>query len=486
MTASFALSWAIFCPSGVFAQFSRTECPLAKLPFPRLGPAIYDAQPLLSAGLPPVSLLPGTDAAMWFDLVIFGLLLFCTVRGAAKGFVWQLAAIGALVICFFFAQTASTVIAPHINVKPPLNRWISMFVLYLGASFVSFALARSVRRSLESMQFVEYDKHLGAIFGLLKGVGFALVITFFAVTLSASMRDDILASYSGQAAARVLAQLHPVLPDELHPVIDPYLEHFGTPLVHDGDQTYDGYGDVPGGEFGPLPSRPGQGPSSPLDPGPPGYSHDYRPPSRVPDDFGPAPDGYGPAPGGTYFQRATPARNTSSQQTPIGSGDSLTAIVQSLPGVNPDVKQLALTALKNTKPEDRDELVSQFQTAIPGLIHAAAVEWQNGKPATPAANTRQAETLREIAAIYTDKLDGQRTITREAEQRLRGLPDEVALTVIQDWYADLLELTPDPDPATSLETLLDQRIVRQLRSFRIAPETLNADLRNRLSKSVPR
>ncbi|HEX6985759.1 MAG TPA: CvpA family protein [Planctomycetaceae bacterium] len=384
---------------------------------------------------------------MWYDAIILALLLFCTVRGASKGFAWQVAAIGALVLCFFFAETGSLALAPLITLEPPLNRWVAMFVLYIGASFVSFAAARTVRTSLEKWQFVEYDKHLGAIFGFVKGAAIALVITFFAVTLNETTRAQVLASYSGYSAGHILSALHPVMPAELHAVIDPYLEKLGRTVVHhDGDFGGDPSGPAsPGGDdFGlpPLsvnPADPSGGPGTPT-----GQA------GRPSDEFGAPPPDFGPLP--NWSDRP--------QSPPPTAADDLRRLVE---GVPDDLKQAALTALRNTKPEDREELLATFRTAIPGLIKAVATEWANGKPADADRLTRRDKALREIAAVYNGRdLEAQRNIVRQAEAQLRGVPDDVADVVVQDWYADLLRLdAEDPDPATDLSTRLDVRIRRR-------------------------
>ena len=431
---------------------------------------------------------------MWFDLVIVALLVFSAARGAAKGFAWQVATIGSLVLCFMFAESGSLAIAPLIKVDPPLNRWIAMLILYLGASFVAFAAARAVRKTLESWQFAEYDRHLGAVFGLLKGVGFALVLVFFVLTLAPSLRDTVLNSYTGRYAGQILATLHPVMPDELHGVIDPYLAELGQPVVHNGDFGHDGeFGQAPTGQAGPeFGQYPGGDPLSHNDGGfgpAPEFGFDPRfggSAGGSPDSAFGTPAGYSAPANTRQAGYLTPPGDTQPRGTsPRGTatpavGDDLRRLVGALPGLNQDVRQLALTALQNTKPEDRSELVRQFQTAIPGLVKATATEWQRGKPAAADRLSQRDQTLREIAGIYTENLDGQRWIIREAEQRLRGVPDDVALVAVQDWYADLLNLTPDPDPGTNLSTRIEIRITRQLRSFGVPLDALGADTRARL------
>jgi membrane protein required for colicin V production len=166
---------------------------------------------------------------MWYDLVILAILAWATIRGAVKGFVWQLATIAAIVLCFAFSETVSLAVAPYIGVKPPLNRWVSMFVLYVVCSFAAFAAARKLRGWLEKARFVEYDRHLGAIFGFLKGTVFCLVLTFFVVTLSEEAKSHVLASRSGHVSAIVMDRLHPVMPAELRDVLEPYIHQLDQP-----------------------------------------------------------------------------------------------------------------------------------------------------------------------------------------------------------------------------------------------------------------
>ncbi len=424
---------------------------------------------------------------MWYDAIIFALLVICTIRGASKGFAWQIATIGALVLCFVFAETASLAIAPLIKVDPPLNRWIAMFALYIGASFVSFAAARTVRSALEKWQFDEYDKHLGAIFGFAKGVAIALVITFFAVTLSESMRSQVLGSYSGYSAGHILSALHPVMPSELCGIVDPYLQKLGQKVVHDhghdhdhdhSDHDHDGHShDGHGHDFGDAPGHVsddhdfGRPPGTPI----PDDAWVGTPPS---DEFGNPPPDFGPLPDWQNRPRQGVPQPSSPVPAPSVS-DDLRRLVEDVPD---DLKAAALNALKNTSPEDRDLLISKFQTAIPGLIKAVSMEWADGKPADAESISQREWTLREIAAIYNSKdLDAQRRIVQQAEQQLQGIPDDVANVVVQDWYADLLQLeAEDPDPSTTLATPLDERIRRQLAAFRVPTDRLGAALLNRL------
>jgi len=171
----------------------------------------------------------------WFDILIVVILLYATIRGAMKGIVWQLAIIAAIVLCFWFSESLSVSVAPYINVEPPLNRWLAMLGIYLGFSFICFAVARVLRDLIEKIKFQEYDRHLGALFGFIKGTIISLVLIFFIVTISQQSRATVLSSYSGRAAAIIMDRLHPVMPDELHEVLEPYihsLDQKGLGLLH--------------------------------------------------------------------------------------------------------------------------------------------------------------------------------------------------------------------------------------------------------------
>ena len=168
---------------------------------------------------------------MWYDLLTLVILMYAMFRGAMKGVVWQLATIAALLMCFFFSGTLSAALAPFIRVEPPLNQWIAMLILYLGFSFVSFGIARVAHEMIESMKIEALDRHLGAILGLVKGGMFSLFLTFFLVTLSHAARETIINSESGYVAAVVIDRLDPVIPGDLHALLEPYIRRLDAPEI---------------------------------------------------------------------------------------------------------------------------------------------------------------------------------------------------------------------------------------------------------------
>ena len=185
---------------------------------------------------------------MWYDVLALGVLLFAIYRGAQKGIVWQLATIAAILLSFAFSESLSLAIAPYITLSPPLNRWVAMFAIYIVFSFLCFGAARWLKGWIDKAKFEEYDRHLGSIFGFVKGVIFVLVMTFFGITLTQKMpqtRDSIFNSTTGQVAAVVMDRMHAVMPEELHDVLGPYIHSLDRPGLdlhaHDDEEEHHGH-----------------------------------------------------------------------------------------------------------------------------------------------------------------------------------------------------------------------------------------------------
>lgn len=378
---------------------------------------------------------------MWYDILVVGILLYAVFRGATKGIVWQLATIAALVLCFAFSESLSLSMAPYITLDPPLNRWVAMFAIYIFFSFISFAVARWLKNWIDKAQFVEYDRHLGSVFGFVKGVIFVLVMTFFGVTLTQrvpGLRKAIFDSKTGHIAAVIMDRLHPVMPDEFHDVLEPYIHSLDRPGLelhahneHDEDQDRHDHSQE-GQDVDPI-----EAPPFPLSPRGPGIE---APPFEAPPFEAPPFD--------EFTGRET---NESGQGTEPGFFDSLFP-----PSSLPD------------RPTDN------------------AIRPANGTRENPTnLRAERDKLLREVANVLADNPVAQQTIIDEIEKSLSSLPDQIKLNVVKDWYTDLLVFDPsaDPDRETDLSTPFDTRILRQLQLNNVPLSSLSSALQNRLRNS---
>lgn len=368
---------------------------------------------------------------MYYDLVMLAIVAYTTIRGAAKGMAWQLAAIAALVLCFGFAAPASVAVAPAIPFDAPLNRWVAMLAIYLAFSFVCFGLARMWRGWLEALKFEEYDRHLGALFGMLKGAVICLVITFFTVCIAPSARNSVLSSRSGSIAGTVLDQLAVVMPAELGRALAPYLKRYDeAELAARGEQ----------------PGNPDDDTSA--------FRGSSRQPARGETDLFSSPG-----------ERAAAG-------TDDDSGDPLDAVVERAAGAIEDrlksgVKQIVRDALSRDDDVVEPVPAGSRDTNAPLAKNAAA------------GQSLQA-ALAEVVRLLASSPEEQQAQYENIDALLRGIPDSVSAAALADWHADLSGVGHDPDPRTDLITSLDARLRRQLRSARIGIENLPRPVRQRL------
>ncbi|MEX2111760.1 MAG: CvpA family protein [Pirellulales bacterium] len=159
-----------------------------------------------------------------YDICMLVVLVAATLYGAWKGMAWQIASLASLVLSYFVALRFSPQIAHNFGDQAPLNRFIAMFVLYVATSVGIWLVFRIVANFLDRVKLREFDRQLGALVGAAKGVLLCVAITFFAVTLSAKARGLVLDSRSGHYIAILLARADTVMPQELHDVLDPYLQ----------------------------------------------------------------------------------------------------------------------------------------------------------------------------------------------------------------------------------------------------------------------
>jgi membrane protein required for colicin V production len=168
---------------------------------------------------------------MSYDILMLLVLTAAGLWGYWKGFVWQLASLASIFSSYTLAFVLRVQVAKLIDLDPPLNTFAAMGVVYLLSSLVIWLATAAVSSTLESFKLKDFDRQLGATFGVAKGAIFCLLITFFAVSLLGQREQQrICSSTSGRFMARVLRNSGGMIPQELHAVIDPYLNPFQQKL----------------------------------------------------------------------------------------------------------------------------------------------------------------------------------------------------------------------------------------------------------------
>jgi membrane protein required for colicin V production len=167
-----------------------------------------------------------------YDIVMLVVLLGAAILGAWKGMVWQLASLAAIVVSGGVAVHFSTPIASYFkfSATEQWNRFLAMLLLYILTSLAIWLMFRLVSGFIDRAKLKEFDRQMGALFGLAKGILLCVVITFFAVTLSEPARQAVLKSYSGYAIARLTRNANPILPEDVRAVVGKYIDELDHKL----------------------------------------------------------------------------------------------------------------------------------------------------------------------------------------------------------------------------------------------------------------
>ncbi len=165
-----------------------------------------------------------------YDVFMLLVLGTATLLGALRGMAWQVASLASIVLSSFVALRYCDLLAPYISDSAGTSRVMAMLILYLVTSFAVGAFFRYVSAAIERVKLKGFDRQLGAVFGAAKGALLCLVITFFAVTMSQHVREQVLESRSGPFIATLIHRGEPLLPKDVHDAIGDYLEQLDRGL----------------------------------------------------------------------------------------------------------------------------------------------------------------------------------------------------------------------------------------------------------------
>ncbi|MFM7040416.1 MAG: CvpA family protein [Planctomycetaceae bacterium] len=406
------------------------------------------------------------------DLLVVGVLLYCTIRGATRGLLSQLAWVIALLLCFKFAGTLSPAIEPLIAVDPPLRQWLAMLAVYVGLCGAAFLAAGMASSWMEKTKILDFDRHLGGLLGFAKGLIICMTAMYFLITMSPSIRNVVGQTYSGYGAAVILSHsqvLLKLVPEHAVPMVQHVIDRFNQHLKPAVDDLAN---------------------ARPADPGSfPGLNENFRL-----EDLLPSASGNDTAP-----PAATPKNGELISADRLGY-----EIIRLLPvRVRDSLPRATLSAIESAAPEEQQQLLSQLRQAMPSEMPQLISDMLKGQlrggstpvssapsPDRPAASPPAADIgpaklsaadsamLREISGIYSQRSD----IEQRAREHLAGVPSAVIQRVLADWHADALGLPRDPDSGTDVNSRLDERILRQLNRAGISLQDLDVSLRSRLTQ----
>ncbi|MDR1959342.1 MAG: CvpA family protein [Planctomycetaceae bacterium] len=165
-----------------------------------------------------------------YDFIILALLGWFTLRGVLRGMTSQIASLVSLAVTWWASVKFCPVIAPAIKTEAPWNKIVAILIIfvavYLGVKF----LHRILDGIIAKIRMRNFDRLLGGLFGLMKGIFLGMVLTFFAVTLSTTTCEKVLQSKSGVYLSLLLEKTASMLPADVNELVTKNLEAFRTTL----------------------------------------------------------------------------------------------------------------------------------------------------------------------------------------------------------------------------------------------------------------
>jgi membrane protein required for colicin V production len=165
-----------------------------------------------------------------YDAIMLVVLIGATLFGVWKGVVWQIAALASVFASAAVAVHCSAPVAPYISSHEPWNRFLAIALVYVVVGGATWLLFRFISGIIDRLRLKEFDRQLGAIFGLAKGVLYCVILTFFAVTLSETARQMVLQSRSGDLIARGIRNANPILPEDIRHWLGKYIDELDEKL----------------------------------------------------------------------------------------------------------------------------------------------------------------------------------------------------------------------------------------------------------------
>lgn len=168
------------------------------------------------------------------DTVVYALMGFFALRGAFKGFVWQLlrtaGLYGGLLLAAQHGESVGAFLAERFAFVPSMGAdLVGWGVIVVGTFLVVTLIAHLIKEWVRGAELSGIDRSLGLVFGALFGLGLAA----FGFTLWASTRprsevhDALAGSKSTQYMARFIETVKPLFPEGVRHRWRPVLESLG-------------------------------------------------------------------------------------------------------------------------------------------------------------------------------------------------------------------------------------------------------------------
>lgn len=161
-----------------------------------------------------------------FDFIVLLVFIVFVLRGVWKGLVGQIVSLVSLYVCWFVASRFAFAVAPLMPVEAPWNHVGAIVVLFI-ATLIGIRFAHHwLQKGLQWLKLKKYDRFLGGTIGFIEAALICVVVTFFGVLLSETVREAIFVSKTGPYLMSFILKIDAIIPTQSHELVKREFDRF--------------------------------------------------------------------------------------------------------------------------------------------------------------------------------------------------------------------------------------------------------------------
>ncbi len=149
-----------------------------------------------------------------FDIVVLLILGGMTFRGGLSGIISQVASIISVIAGWYVSTRYFSYALPYFAKWPEWQKPISMLAVFIVAFLAIKIIALFFQRFISFAHMKEFDRQMGALLGLVKGLIVCIVLTYIAVIACEKTKNAVVESQSGKYITMVILKIEQLLPDQ--------------------------------------------------------------------------------------------------------------------------------------------------------------------------------------------------------------------------------------------------------------------------------
>lgn len=148
-----------------------------------------------------------------FDLFVLVVLVLATFWGGVRGIVSQLTSLLSWLASAYIATHYYYVVAKFMNSSYSLQTPMAMVVTFIASALIIRIFSNLVKNFVSMAGLGEFDRQMGALLGLVKGLLLCLLVSFLMIVATEKTRTVIEASNTGPYFAAFVSSIQSHLPD---------------------------------------------------------------------------------------------------------------------------------------------------------------------------------------------------------------------------------------------------------------------------------